>query len=102
MKLVSEELALEKAKSEQVAITAASLANIKMPDLSVAIDNVLAPIPRIAEAINTVAIDATEALNDALANMAVGFGEFFAELASGIQGSKTLARWSLWSLPTWL
>ena len=81
--IVKEEVALEKAKAEQIGITKATLENIKIPDLAASIGNVIAPFQQMKEEVTAVMIDISDAVNGAFENMAVGVGEFFGALATG-------------------
>jgi hypothetical protein len=89
---VTEELALEKAKTSQVAITMATISNIQMPDFGALIDSALAPLPKIQEAVSKIAIDLTETLNNAFENIANGMGEFLGALMTGDAGVKDFGR----------
>jgi hypothetical protein len=111
LKIVNAELALEKAKSEQIGITKVSIENIKIPDLGKDIGgslivsftkiqealgafassnlfgdialNAFLPFLKMQESINEVMVDVTKSVNDAFENMAIGIGEFIGSLALG-------------------
>jgi len=86
LKVVKEELDLEKAKAEQIGVAKASIDNLQFPDFGKTISNVLAPMPKIKESVNNVMLDVTSSVNDAFSSMATGLGEFLGALATGNTG----------------
>lgn len=88
LKVVKEELALEKAKAEQVAVTNAAISGLALPDFNQLISNALAPMPAFQAQIKETMVDITDTINGAFENMAVGMGEFIGALATGNAGMK--------------
>jgi hypothetical protein len=82
LRIVSKELELEKAKSDQIGITKASLENLKMPSLA-PLSDALAPLSKTATAVKGVMADLTSTVNQAFADIAIGFGEFLGTMALG-------------------
>jgi hypothetical protein len=89
---VTAELALEKAKAEQIKVTAAEVGKFKIPDLAPAISQALAPLPKLQQAVKSVMVDVTSTINSAFEAMAVGFGEFLGAMMSGDAGIKDFGR----------
>jgi hypothetical protein len=93
---VTNELALEKAKTDQASKTVTEIGNIKMPPIGPAIDKAigtLAGIPKTLEG-----LDLTKAINKALGplrNLKEPFDKFREDLAKGIQSSLDSAAESL-------
>jgi hypothetical protein len=83
LKIVQDELALEKLEAEQIGITKDILENIQMPDIGVSLSAILAPVPRMVQTIKSIMVDVSSSVNSAWENMAVGLGEFLGSLASG-------------------
>lgn len=83
---VAAELALEKAKAEQVAIMRVELSNLKIPDLATPLSNALAPLKEVGEGIKKVSKDITESLNASFDKAAAEMGEFLGTLMSGNAG----------------
>lgn len=88
LKVVSEEIELEKMKAGQVAVTAAEISKLKFPDFSQAINSALVPMPVFQEKIKETMVNVSDAINGAFENMAVGLGEFLGALAIGDAGIK--------------
>jgi hypothetical protein len=80
--LVNEQIALEKAKSEQIAIQKADISNIKLPDFS-QVSNILAPLAQASAAIKQISIDLSTTLESSFESAAVGLGEFLGQLMTG-------------------
>lgn len=81
--IVNEEIALEKAKAEQVGITLATISNIKMPDLNKGISTALASLSKAKQTINEGMLDITANMNDSLSTMFNSLGEAFGKLGHG-------------------
>jgi hypothetical protein len=81
--LVTQEAALEEAKSKTIGLTKVTLENIQMPDFSTIISKALAPLPEIQKAISGVMVDVTQSINSAFESMAVASGEFLGNLLTG-------------------
>jgi hypothetical protein len=81
--IVTQEAALEEAKSKTIGITKVTLENIQMPDFSSLVKGALAPIPQIQKAITDVMVNVTESVNSAFESLAVGMGEFLGSLLTG-------------------
>ena len=92
VQIVAKELALEKAKADQVKIASAAISNLKIPDLAPSLSNVLAPLAQVQTAISDVMADVTSTINDSFEQIAVGLGEFLGALASGDAGVKDFGR----------
>lgn len=86
LEFVKEELALEKAKASQIAITNADISNIKMPDFS-QVSNALAPLAKVQQTIKTVTVNLAESVNSAFTSAASSIGQFLGALASGNEGA---------------
>jgi hypothetical protein len=81
--IVTQEAALEEAKSKTIGITKVTLENIQMPDFSTIISKALAPLHEIQKAISGVMVDITQSVNSAFESMAVASGEFLGNLLNG-------------------
>lgn len=88
LKVVQEELELQKLKAETVGIVRAEIDNLKAPDFNQVIANALAPLPEFQKQIKQTMADVSSAINDAFENMAYGLGEFLGALAIGDAGIK--------------
>lgn len=80
------QLALQKAKADQVAITMAAISNIKMPDFAPLVDGLQAP----KKAITGVFIDFTNELDAVINDTFVGVGNWIGAFASGLEGFRSL------------
>lgn len=91
-KIVNEEIALEKLKSEQIKVTNAAISNLKMPDFNQVLSTTLAPLAKIQKAVKEVSVDISSALNESFTNIATGMGEFLGALMIGNAGIKDFGK----------
>jgi hypothetical protein len=96
--IVTEELALEKAKASLIIPVKADISNLKLPDFNQALSGVLAPLAKIQETVKGVSIDISTTLNEAFENIAAGMGEFIGSLMTGDAGMKDFAKLLLGTL----
>lgn len=88
LKVVQEELELQKLKAETIAITRAEIDNIKAPDFNQVLASALAPLPVFQEEVKQTMVDITDSITGAFEDMASGLGEFLGALAIGDAGIK--------------
>ena len=87
IKAVEQEVALEKEKAANTAITVKTIESIKLPDLSQTVNaKVIVPMQKVAESVKAVTLDLTSTINQTFDNLAVGMGEFLGNLMVGEAG----------------
>ncbi len=87
LKIVKEQVELEKIKAEQIGITRAEIDQIKLPDFS-QVSNALAPMAEVQKQVKQTMVDITDSITSSLEDMAAGLGEFLGALALGDAGIK--------------
>jgi hypothetical protein len=96
--LVTEELALEKAKAEQVAITKATISNIKMPDFSQVLDKTTLALRHVDDTAKELSINIKGELMKSFEEIATNIGTFFEQIAQGDGSLKNLGNMMLTTL----
>jgi len=92
LKIVKEEVELQRLKAENAKIATQSINDIKIPDLAPALNATLVQINAAQIKIKETFVDITESINGAFEQMAGGLGEFLGALATGDAGINDFAQ----------
>jgi hypothetical protein len=95
---VTAELAMEKAKADQVAITKATISNIKMPDFSQVINKTQGAISAVSDTVKELSINISGELMKSFEEIATNLGTFFEQMAQGNGSLKNFGNMMLTTL----